>query len=50
MVEHTCHIHTTKTLRKVGQPPHFMCQVSPAGAGETCDVCGKRAMWAVNPV
>ena len=37
MVKYSCHIHLTDTLRDLGEPPHYMLQVAPAGAGETCD-------------
>lgn len=50
MVKHSCHIHLTGTIRQVVKPPHNMVQVSPAGAGETCDICQKTAIWAVNPI
>lgn len=49
MVKYACHVHFTGIARQVAQPPHYMLQVSPAGAGEKCDVCGKKAIWAVNP-
>jgi len=42
MVKHSCHVHLTGTIREVMKPPHNMVQVSPAGAGETCDFGAKR--------
>lgn len=50
MVRYACHVHTTRVLREVGKPPHYLCLVSPAGVGEKCDVCGKPAIWTVNVI
>jgi len=48
MVKYSCHVHLTTTIRAVAKPPHQMVTVTPAGAGEVCDLCGKRAIWTVN--
>jgi len=48
MARYSCHIHLSGTIREVAKPPHYMVLVTPAGAGEVCDICGKRAIWTVN--
>lgn len=49
MVKYSCHVHTTRIMREVGQPPHYMVMVAPAGVDFKCVVCGKKALWGVNP-
>ncbi len=48
MVKQSCSKHLFKTIRNLAVPPDYMVTVTPAGAEEKCDDCGKKASWAVN--
>lgn len=44
----TCSKHLVRTIRATAKPPNYTVTVMPAGSGWPCDVCGKKAAWAVN--
>ena len=46
---YSCSAHLARASQFHGTHPHYRVVVSPAGAGEKCDFCKRKANWTVNP-